>query len=140
MALVSIPASWRKSHPHAAEDADLCLVHARQTHSLSREDDSPAAVDVRVERYASHVGFAREVGHFVSDLERPRPATHTVAQLAATVMAVAVRHHNVGRAQERGGPKRRQNNQCVDPKYPEKYPGRERRARCLKTVLTVSPT
>ena len=81
----------------------LYTLHAR----LSREDYSPAAVDVRVERYVSHVGFAGEVGNLVPDLKRPRSDTHTVTQLATTIMTVVVRHYDRGLAHERGDRPRR---------------------------------
>lgn len=59
---------------------------------LSREDYPPAAVDVRVKRYAPHVRFAREVRDLVPDLKRPRPGTHQPIQFTATIVARFIRH------------------------------------------------
>ena len=60
----------------------------------SREDDPPAAVDVRVQADDPHVRLAREVGDLVSYLERAPPCAHLLTPRTAAVLAIVFRHRN----------------------------------------------
>lgn len=69
-----------------------CQIETRAA-NVSREYNPPAAIDVRVKRYAPHVRITGEVGNLVPDLKRPGAGPRMVTEPHATrILTAFVRH------------------------------------------------